>query len=214
MFASPSWEKQIKPSVIAAKSDGGPKVLRFNGETWTVTEIKLCVDEAAAAVPSQVDPEESGGERNGVHLACRSLRFHFQTAGTLLSFSSKLRILVALLLLERRGSETASLACRPFDEVVETTFDQRLGQIALLGSSRLSAGSHGSHRARVEQWSTRVVLHLNHEWTSVFCSWLKATVSSSIVQDKMSCCCLNFHRCYWVMFVFMLLFFTFLFFGL
>ena len=184
-------------------------------QRWNINRDRnqtlLCVDEAAAASPLSGWP---GGERRRKERCAPGLQvpsLPFSDCWDITEFFLQATDPRGALLLERRGSETASLACRPFDEVVETTFDQRLGQIALLGSSRLSAGSHGSHRARVEQWSTRVVLHLNHEWTSVFCSWLKATVSSSIVQDKMSCWCLNFHRCYWVMYVFMLLFFICLF---
>lgn len=173
MFASPSWEKQIKPSVIAVKSEATQCNINHDRN-----KTLLCVDEAATATWGRA--EEKG-------MTCTSppgpIAFTFRLLGRRLRFYSNRRILVALPLLEWRRSGIASLASWPLDEAVESIDNRGLCQIALLHCSGLAAESHDSHRASwVEQWSTGLVLHLNYKWTSNLCSavdW-KSRVPSSI----------------------------------
>lgn len=64
MFASPSCEKQIKPSVIAVKSDGGLKVSQRCNINRDGNKTLLCVDEAAtAASPLSGSPEGARREK-------------------------------------------------------------------------------------------------------------------------------------------------------
>lgn len=160
MFVSSSWEKQIKPSVIAAKSDGGLKVSPRCNSNCDIKLSSVWMRPLLQPHPSQVHPRERGGEMNDVHIACRSHRLQFPAARTSVGFYSNQQILVALLLLEGIGSGIASLASRPFDEVVETIYDCRLCRIALLHCIGLTAESHDSHKASLVIHRSRATFEL------------------------------------------------------